>query len=66
MMAETKRLWAGRVVSGFAVLFLVFDGAIKLAKPRVVLEATAQLGFPQDSIVLITQYSFFCLENAAT
>jgi hypothetical protein len=52
-MAETKRLWTGRIISGFAVLFLIFDGSIKLFKPRVVLEATAQLGFPTSTIVAI-------------
>ena len=26
----TKMLWAGRIISAFAVLFLIFDGVIKV------------------------------------
>lgn len=43
-------LWTGRIVSGFAVLFLVVDGAMKLWKPAVVVETTKQLGFPESAI----------------
>lgn len=45
-----KLLWTGRVLSGFAVLFLLVDGAMKLWKPAVVLEATRQLGYPESEI----------------
>jgi hypothetical protein len=44
-------LWGGRVISALPVLFLLFDGAMKLAKPAVVVEATAQLGYPESAIV---------------
>jgi DoxX-like family len=44
-------LWSGRVTSALAVLFLLFDGAMKLAKPAVVVEATVQLGFPESVIL---------------
>jgi hypothetical protein len=43
--APTARLVAGRVLSGLAVLFLVFDGVTKLMQVRPVTEAMAQLGF---------------------
>jgi hypothetical protein len=46
-----KLLWAGRLVSGLAVLFFLVDGAMKLLKPVVVVEATRQLGFPESDIV---------------
>ena len=45
-----KLLWTGRVLSGLAVLFLLVDGAMKLWKPGVVLEATRQLGYPESEI----------------
>ena len=45
--------WAGRVMSGIAVLFLLFDGATKLMKVAPVIEATVQLGYPERSIVPI-------------
>ena len=50
--ALTKsRLWAGRIVSGFAALFLLFDGVTKLFKPSFVVDATVRLGFPESAIV---------------
>jgi hypothetical protein len=52
-MTGTKGVWAGRVLSALAVVFLVFDGAIKLMKLPAVLDATVQLGFPLSSIVPI-------------
>jgi len=40
------RLWAGRILSGWAVLFLLFDSVIKLMNIKAVAEAFAQLGYP--------------------
>jgi hypothetical protein len=45
--------WAGRIMSGIAVLFLLVDGATKLMKLVPVVEATAQLGYPERTIVPI-------------
>jgi hypothetical protein len=50
--AVTKsRLWASRIISGFAALFLLFDGVTKLFKPSFVVDATVRLGFPESAIV---------------
>jgi hypothetical protein len=46
-----KRLWAGRILSGWAALFFLLDGGMKLFKPRFVVEATLQLGYPESAIV---------------
>ena len=46
-----KQLWAGRIVSGLAVLFLLWDGVMKLLKPAVVIRATRDLGYPESDIV---------------
>lgn len=47
----SKRVvWAGRIVSGLAALFLLIDGGMKLLKPVVVVEATRQLGYPESAI----------------
>ena len=46
-----KLLWTGRILSGLAVLFFLVDGAMKLWKPAVVVEATRQLGYPESDIV---------------
>lgn len=44
--ASNKAVWTGRVLSGLVILFLVFDGGIKLVPLDVVTETTAQLGYP--------------------
>jgi hypothetical protein len=46
-----KKLWAGRILSGFAVAFFVMDGGMKLFKPAFVVEATVKLGYPEYTIV---------------
>ncbi len=43
-------LWTGRVMSALPALFLLFDGATKLAKPAFVVTATAALGYPESAI----------------
>lgn len=39
-------LWTGRVLSGLVILFLLFDGAIKLVPLQVVTDTSLQLGIP--------------------
>jgi hypothetical protein len=47
-----KSVWAGRLVSGFAVLFFLMDGTMKLFKPSFVVEASVhKLGYPESDIV---------------
>jgi hypothetical protein len=41
-----QRRWAGRVLSAVAVLFLLFDAAIKLVVIPPVVESFARLGLP--------------------
>jgi hypothetical protein len=45
------QLWAGRIMSGLAALFLLWDGVMKLLKPAVVVKATRDLGYPESDIV---------------
>ncbi|MDI1451491.1 DoxX family protein [Polyangium sp. 6x1] len=42
----TKTSWTGRILSGLAVAFLLFDAFIKLMAPPEVLAAHDTLGFP--------------------
>ncbi len=44
----TKSVILGRALSGLVILFLVFDGAIKLVPLQVVTETMAALGYPAD------------------
>ena len=48
--ASKGRLWTGRALSAFAILFLLFDGVMKLVKPASVIEATVRLGYAESMI----------------
>jgi DoxX-like family len=56
-----KKLWAGRIISGLAVLFLLFDGVAKVMKVAPVLEASARLGFSQNLVVGIGTVLLACV-----
>ncbi|HEX4004349.1 MAG TPA: DoxX family protein [Candidatus Acidoferrales bacterium] len=43
--------WTGRVISGFVVLFMIFDGVTKVMKVRQVIDATLRIGFPVSTVV---------------
>jgi hypothetical protein len=45
------QLCAGRIISGLAALFLLWDGIMKLLKPAMVVKATRELGYPESDIV---------------
>jgi hypothetical protein len=45
------KLWTGRVMTSVAVLFLLMDGIMKLAKPAPVIQGTLELGYPETVIV---------------
>lgn len=40
--------WAGRILSGLVVAFLILDGAIKLVPIQPVTDTLAQIGWPND------------------
>jgi hypothetical protein len=64
---QTKgKLWTGRVLSSLAILFLLFDGVMKLVKPPVVVEGTVLLGYPVSlitplGIVLLSCLAIYCI-----
>ncbi|MDX8518769.1 DoxX family protein [Mesorhizobium dulcispinae] len=41
-------LWTGRVLSAIVVLFMIFDGVIKLPPLDIVTQTMAELGWPAD------------------
>jgi hypothetical protein len=45
-----KMFWAGWAISGLVLLFLLFDGVSKLMMIPPVVEATRQLGYPEDLV----------------
>jgi hypothetical protein len=56
-----KRLWAGRIISALAILFLLFDAITKLMKVAPVLEASARLGYPASLTVGIGSLLLACV-----
>lgn len=50
---SSTALWTGRILSGLVVVFLLFDGAIKLIPLDVVIETSRQLGIPTDLAVTL-------------
>lgn len=47
------RLWTGRIMSGIAILFMLFDSIFKFIKPAPVVEGTVVLGYAEHHIVVI-------------
>ena len=45
-MISHPALWAGRVMSGLAILFLLFDGTIKLVPLDIVIATSKEMGLP--------------------
>lgn len=45
-MTSTRMLWAGRILSGLAILFLLMDSAIKLVPIQAVYDSLTELGYP--------------------
>jgi hypothetical protein len=54
-------LWAGRIISALAVLFLIFDSVIKVLKLAPAVEATTQLGYPASLVIGIGILELTCL-----
>jgi hypothetical protein len=56
-----NRLWTGRVLSGLAVAFLLFDSVIKLMQLNPVAESLARLGYPVSLGLAIGTIELACL-----
>jgi len=48
---SNAQVWVGRILSGLAAPFLLWDGVMKLLKPAFVVKATRDLGYPEADIV---------------
>jgi hypothetical protein len=48
--ASSGLVWTGRALSGLVVLFLLFDGAIKLVPLQVVIDTVIPLGWPAEAV----------------
>jgi hypothetical protein len=55
-----SKLWAGRIITGIVLLFLVFDSVGKLLKPEAVIKATMAFGFSENMITPIGVLLLIC------
>ncbi|HEY7182551.1 MAG TPA: DoxX family protein [Blastocatellia bacterium] len=55
-----KALWAGRIMSALPVLLLLFSGALKLLRPKEVVEGFEQMGYPQGLAVWLGIVEIAC------
>jgi len=54
-------MWTGRVLSGVAVMFLIFDSAGKLLEVQPVVDGTKQLGYSPDVVFSLGVTLMSCL-----
>jgi|SRR6266566_3154820 len=55
------RLWAGRILSTLAILFMLFDASIHMMRPAPVVDAFAKLGLPLSFAVPLSIIEFVCV-----
>lgn len=53
--------WAGRIISGLVVLFMLFDGVVKVVKLGPAVEGTVRLGYPASLVVPIGILALVCV-----
>ncbi len=58
---SSKALWAGRILSGLAVLFLTFDASMKLLASPEAVEGTTSLGYPASVLFGLGVVQVLCL-----
>jgi len=55
------QLWTGRVLSWFAILFMLFDSVIKFVKPPMVIQTTVnELGYAEHHILPMGILALVC------
>lgn len=55
------QIWASRILSGIAVLFLLMDATMKVLRLPVAVEGTKQVGYPDGVIVTLGIIQLVCL-----
>jgi hypothetical protein len=58
---SNKRLWAGRIMSAVAVLFLIFDGVIHVLQPAPVVKGFTDLGWSPTLALPLGIIELVCL-----
>jgi hypothetical protein len=67
---KSATVWAGRVLSGLPVAFLMFDAALKFAHPAFVTEASERMGWPDHhtailGVVLLAAVALYVIPRTA-
>lgn len=57
---HSRRPWGSYVLSGLAILFLLFDSIVKVLKMDVAVQGTAELGYPESQVVGIGLTALIC------
>ena len=60
-VSSKKALWTGRIISGWLVLFLLFDGFVKVIRLAPAMEGTGRLGYPLSLVVPIGVVEILCV-----
>ena len=58
---SARTRWAGRVVTGLAVAFLLFDTTIKLVAAKEAVDGTVQLGWQAHHLPILGVIEIVCL-----
>ena len=59
------RLWTGRIVGAWIVVFLLWDGAMKLLKLNMAVEGTVRVGYPARLVAVIGLVELLCVVTYA-
>jgi hypothetical protein len=59
--ASSRTRWAGRILTGLAVLFLTFDVVIKLLGVKEAVQGTVELGYQPHHLPIIGTIGLVCL-----
>ncbi|MEP6833220.1 MAG: DoxX family protein [Gemmatimonas sp.] len=58
--ASPARLWTARIFAGVSVAFLLMDSMMKVLKLAPAVKATAELGFPAESVIVLGIVQLVC------
>jgi hypothetical protein len=60
-VSSNRARWAGRALTGLAVLFLTFDMGIKLVGAKAAVDGTVQLGYQPHHLPILGVIQLACL-----
>jgi len=60
-MNPKSRVWAGRIMTGLTILFLLMDAVMKILKLQIAVVGTVDLGYPESEVAGIGAVLLGCL-----